>query len=64
MTKHKLIAAHSAEEFIESMMKLESKGWQAIPTTFGTGGKDYWNILMFKVESNSPYRFPIPPNNP
>lgn len=55
MTKHRLVAKHNADDFTEEMDLHESKGWQAVPSTFGEMGS-LWFILMFKVEPNDPYR--------
>lgn len=55
MTKHRLVAKLSREEFENDIALLESDGWQAMPSTFELRGT-FWSLLMFKVESNSPYR--------
>jgi len=70
MTKHKLISDRNSIAFSFLLDQLESEGWQAIPSTFKVNDRSY-DILMFKVESNSPYRTetshpsaPIPPFDP
>lgn len=55
MTKHKLVAKQKADDFDKLVESLESQGWQGIPSTFSAIGQ-YWTILVFKVESDSPYR--------
>lgn len=58
MTKHRLICAVGLERFphIQKLIEEgEELGWQAIPSTLKFN-IDYVAILMFKVESNSPYR--------
>lgn len=56
MTKHRIICRYTGQTFQESLDLLESEGWQALPQTFSQFGDSGFCILMFKVESNSPYR--------
>lgn len=73
MTKHRLLCTSGWHRFPELQILIEEAeelGWQAIPPTLILHNESI-AILMFKVESNSPYRTeashpsaPIPDYNP
>ncbi len=56
MTKHIIICKWDGGKFQEQIDLSESKGWQVLPQTFSQWGDTGFSVLMFKVESNSPYR--------
>ena len=56
MTKHILIAKYEGKTFQEQVTIAESQGWQALPQTFSQWRTGGFSILMFKIESNDPYR--------